>query len=776
VAFGLVCALVTRPLAAQEPGGVGGTVRDAAGPVYAATIALEREGRGTAAYTESARDGRFELRSLDAGRYTLRVTRLGYAELTRLITVVPGERTPVSVRLQPAAVALEGVSIEASRSRERARYEASAGVTLRTLSNEEIELVPGVAEADPLRAMVVLPGVVSTSDFSSAFNVRGGSQDQNLILLDGAPIFSPFHLGGFFSVFNSDMVERAELASGGFSARYGGRVSSVLTVTSDVGDGTFQVDGGVSLLAGRVAVSGGASPELRRALGLESLRWRVGARRSYFDQLLRPLFEFPYHLSDYQGVAEAAFGRSLLRVSAYTGSDDLELSRLDEEDFPLRVDWGWGNDVVGLVWEQDLGPGRWETTAAWSRFSSSLVFPDFEDTAFRSRIGEYRLRSALSWRLRPWLAVGAGTAFNRLSYDQLARTGGTDFRAGAGTGWLWGSFLQADWGPAGRWLVETGLRVDRWDPGLGPPDVELSPRLAIKRFFGGAHWAVSASAGRYTQYLHSLRDEDLPLGLDVWIIAGGDTPYVVSDQVQLGLEAHPTPAWTVSLEGYYRRFDGVVAYNAADDPNTDRDDVLRGVGRSWGTDLLIRREGEDVGGWLALSWLKSQRTFPDPLSPESPSPRVTYPPGFDRRLDLDLVLRFPVALGWRGGLRLNVGTGIPYTRPLGSYAEYQPPFLREDGRFQWIGDDDGDSRGGYAVVLEDRNRSRYPTYHRLDVSFRRDFTTSWGSLSPHVDFLNVYNQRNVLFYFYEFDRRPPVRSGISMFPLLPTIGVEVTFR
>jgi hypothetical protein len=184
----------------------------------------------------------------------------------------------------------------------------------------------------------------------------------------------------------------------------------------------------------------------------------------------------------------------------------------------------------------------------------------------------------------------------------------------------------------------------------------------------------------------------------------------------------------------------------------------------------------EVNGWVSLSWVKAERTFPDVLSPVDPLPRVTYAPIFDRRIDMDVVLRFPALWGWTGGIRLNVGTGTPYTRAVASYASYQPRFLEDGGRWSWAGsgDEDGDG-GGYAVVLGERNAERYPVYHRLDVGFRRTFEKSWGTITPTVDLLNVYNRRNVLFYFYQYDETPAQRSGISMFPLLPTIGVEVSF-
>lgn len=306
--------------------------------------------------------------------------------------------------------------------------------------------------------------------------------------------------------------------------------------------------------------------------------------------------------------------------------------------------------------------------------------------------------------------------------------------------------------------------------------VEVAPRLALKRFFYDGNGALKLAAGRYTQYVHSLRDEELPLGLDIWILAGARAPSVVSDQVQAGVEGYPREDWFLSLEGYVRDFGGVVALNPADDPNDDLDDILHGSGRSHGLDLLVRKEGGRVNGWLALSLLKAERTMPDMLAPERPAPQVTYAPIFDRRLDADLVLRYPLPWGWEGGLRWNVGTGTPYTRAVGAYALYSPRFVDRGGRLDWQGgSDQSDLLPWSAVVLGDRNGSRYPTYHRLDVSARKTVRKPWGTVVPYLDILNVYNRRNVLFYFYEFTERPPVRSGISMFPFLPTFGVEVHF-
>jgi hypothetical protein len=769
----MALALATPVSVRAQLGTVQGSVHGSDGVgVYGATVSLLREGtRRFAADTD--RLGSFRISDVLPGTYELLVQALGYAEHTQALEVGFAATVELDIRLEPAALRLEGLSVEAERSRERVRFEEIGGATVRELDLEELRLVPAVGEPDPVRAIEVLPGVVSTSDFSAAFHVRGGSQDQNLILLDGMPIYSPFHLGGLFSVFNADMIDRVELQSGGFAAEHGGRVSSVLDIESDAGGGDFGVDAAVSLLATRVAVGGRAPDGAARALGQSSIRYRVSARRSYFDVLFKPAFEFPYHLTDLQAFVEAwSPGGDRFTITAYTGKDVFDLTTLDAEDFPLRIDWDWGNDAIGVGWTRPRrGGGSLDVRANFSRFATGLVFPDFADTDFRSRIQQAQVRVDLDTRPTARWAIQTGASAERTSYENRFETGGTQFAGGLGSGWLFGGYAQARWTRPREWLVELGLRADGFRPDPGEPVLELSPRFAAKRFFSDGDLALKLAGGRYTQFLHSMRDEELPLGLDVWVLAGERAPHTVSDQIQLGLEGYHDIDWFWSVEAYMRSFEGVVTLNNADSPNDPLDDILGGDGLSYGVDMLVRKETGDVNGWVALSWLKAERTFPDQLSPLPVPPEISYPPIFDRRIDLDLVLRYPAPWGWEGGIRWNLGTGIPYTRAVGSYVYYAPRYVGSSG-LDWTGDDDGD--GGYGVVLSDRNGSRYPTYHRLDLSFRRTFPKSWGVLTPYINLVNVYNRRNVLFYFYEYEQEPAVRSGVSMFPILPTVGLEIS--
>lgn len=741
---------------------VDGLLLDAAGVRLVAASDTTRQ-----RVTETDRTGYFAFRDVAPGAWVLIVTRLGYARHEEPVEITAGEPLEIDITLETQAIVLEGIQVDAERSRARVRFEESAGTTVQDINRVTMKALPTLAETDPIRAVEVLPGVNTVSDFTAAFNVRGGSADQNLILLDYIPVFNPFHLGGIFSVVNADMVQRAELRAGGFPAEYGGRVSSVLTVETDVGDGEFSVDAGVSLLASRVAVDGSLPKGFTDQMGLATTRWRVSARRSYLDLLVKPWFKFPYHLTDLQGAFEAwSRGGGRLRITGYTGRDVLDL--VDVGDNPLPIQWEWGNDAVGGSWTNPMsGGGSMDAGASYSRFISDFEFTETR-SRFTSNIEESAVRANLEVRPTGRTRWKSGVAGKRVVFDNRIEAGGTVFNESAGSGWEAAAYSQIHWTPNTGWLLEGGLRIDHWLPDPGDSETTLSPRFAVKRFLRDRNAAVRLAGGRYSQFVHSLRDEEVPLGVDFWVLAGTRAPRIVSDQLQLGVESFlgTGDEWYASLEGYYRTFDGVVSVNAAEDPNDELDDLVAGDGWSYGVDLFLRRDRGATTGWVTVSFLRTERTFPDTRSGLDPPPVLTYPPIFDRRVDIDFVLRRP--LNWWGvvaGIRANFGTGIPYTRPLGQYDVYRRRLA--DGLL--------DYNNGSAVALGPRNGSRYPARHRLDLSFRKTIEKDWGRLVPYLSIINLYNQKNVLFYFYDFEPDPPTRSGVSMIPFLPTFGVEVSF-
>jgi hypothetical protein len=779
-------AAAPATLPAQGNGSLAGRVTSPAGAPVADAAVTATSATGEQRRARTGADGAWRIVRLAPGRWTVRASRVGFAGAEQAVEVAAGMEARVELRLAETGVALDPLEAVSRRDaeRERTRFEGEAGVTSRVITGQEIKLLPGLGEADVMRAIDVLPGVVSTSDFSSAFNVRGGSADQNLVLLDGFPIFNPFHLGGLFSVFNSDAVARAELLSGGFGAEYGGRVSSVLNVETRPGGGAegFGGEAGVSLLASRVNLHGNLPRGVRRLLGGDAGGWVLSARRSYFDVVLKPVVDFPYHLTDLQGTATLATGGGgRLRLVGYTGEDVLDLSNFDPpgqedgDESVLRIRWDWGNTVLGARLEQPVG--AWVATASLglTHYGEALGFTDFPDTRFSSRITQVTARADAGRPLSPRLTLKTGVEATRMAYHNLGQAGGTTFFSGQRSGVMASGFGQLRWMPSPAWIVEPGVRADGWSGG-GASSAFLSPRLAVKRFLGERRdAAVKVAAGRYVQFVHSLRDEQLPVSNDYWVTTDENVPAVVSDQAQLGIEKYWGERWYVSAEGYYRRYLGLTDLNTADDPNDPSDDLLEGHGWSYGADFLVRRTQGRFRGWMTLSLLKARRTFPDPLSLGlDGEPRtITFPPVFDRRVDLDVVAQYPLPGGVEAGLRLNFGTGVPYSRPVAAYVGFETDLV--EGGYRVPRPVGTDPEIPLYIVPGQRNAERYPAYSRLDLTFRRTYRKRWGTLTPYAQVLNATNRKNVLFYFYNYDQSPATRSGASMFPLLPTIGIETTF-
>ena len=777
---GLLLLSLPAAAQAQQAAAVGGVVTDTAGvPIAGVVVSLREGGRGMAsATTDSA--GAYLIGGVVPGLRVVRAERAGFATVERRVAAAAGEALTLDFRLAPEAVVLEGL-VARGAERERVRFETEAGVTATVVGRQTLKVLPGLTEPDVLRAVQLLPGVISTSDFSSSYNVRGGSADQNLILIDGFTVFNPFHLGGLFGVFNSDAVNQAELFAGGFGAEFGGRVSSVLNIESrsDVPE-TVGVYGAVSMLASRALVH---APLPRAAAGLlgggEGGSLLVSARRSYFDQLLRPIADFPYHLTDLQahaGISTRGGGR--LSLTGYWGEDVLDFTDFqpeDEEDDILRIKRDWGNQVVGTRLVQPL-PAGWllDTRLGYSRFADRLSFLDFGDVNFQSRIEQLLWRGEVSGDLSPELSLRAGLAADRMEHRNLRETGGTSFADDAGEGKLGAAYASVRWRPGPSWIIEPGIRLDVWSSSDTTHTV-ASPRFAAKRFLGSERRvALKLALGRYSQFLHSLRDEELPVSTDRWVLADRSIPPVVSDQLQLGLESFWGNGWSASVEAYARNFDGVTEYNPADDPNDPGDELLTGEGRSRGVDLQLRRSEGRLTGWTSLSFLRATRSFPDPIAAGwDDLPRtVTFSPVFDRRFSADLVLQYTSRRNYELGVAWSFGSGLPYTRAVAQYLSFGHDVV--SGKVEPDADDDAESLP-VGVVLGARNSERYPSYHRLDLTVRKTYRPSWGTIVPYLQVLNVYNRKNVMFYFYDYDRTPPVRSGISMFPLLPALGVEVTF-
>jgi hypothetical protein len=738
-------------------GGVQGTVRDAASgaPVPAATVRVD----GTRLGTLADDAGRYRLPGVPAGTVTVVVQRVGYEGERRTVTVRAGVTTTLDVALRAATTALATVRVAADP-RDREEFRRAPGPGILTVTRDAFTRVPVIGEPDVLRVVQLLPGVVAPNDFTAGYNVRGGESDQNLILLDGYPLYNPFHLGGLFGTFIDETVGGFELLPGVFPARHGTRLSSVLDVTPRVEERSgVHGSAAVSVLASSLTLAG-------TARGRTS--WSVSARRTYADRFVALLSDnqLPYWFTDVQAhLRHRLAGGGTLSATLYTGSDILAASLATFGDSSragagaLRFDWG--NTLLGAAYTQPLRALAGGDSAALMQRVSRTGF----GTGLNLGSGSLTFDNQLSeWRAWGEATRWQGIGETRAGYEWSAYR--TTYRVAAPAAAA-EPFLDETSAPSAlslyadhtvRWPRLAARAGVRGETVTGTDWAGLSPRLSLK-WFASPALAVTAAAGATSQWTPAFRNEQAPVRLfDFWLTANRTTPVARAWQQSLGAERWVGRSRFVRLEGWHKRYTRLPATNLANDPNRRGDEFIITTGRSYGADLLLRQlESERLAGWLAYSYGVSVRD----------GPAGRFAPVQDRRHNLNLVASYQASPRYRVGMRLGLGTGTPFTDIVGQVVRrrYDPI----SNSFEL-----GALETNREPVGGPRNGARFPLFQRLDVSLTRE---GQGRLrwAPYLSLINAYNARNVFTYIFDFEDNPPTRTAFSQFPLLPTAGVSLSW-
>jgi hypothetical protein len=725
----------------------------AATPAQGATVSII----GVALSAITNADGRFLLERVPAQPVTVRIRLFGYRSVERLIRVLAGDTSRVDVTLQPEAQLLAPIRADA-RPADAEMFEARPSVGTIAIGAAAMAGIPRVGEPDVVRVVQLLPGVVARNDFNTGLNVRGGEADQNLILLDGYPIYNPFHFGGLFSTFMDATVGGIELVTAAFPARYGGRLSSVLDVRSseDTRPG-MHATADISALGASARVVG----SFNGGLGT----WSLAGRRTYADAATRIFTNnvFPYHFRDFHGRATYALPRGVrLAVTGYMGRDvlDANLAEFETDTAPSRAGQGqwafdWGNQVLGAMIAKDFGTRTtWEQRISTSGFSTLL---DLGEGAFsqRSEIRDIRLAGSLLARGESHdRSIGYDVATHRIRYASgSSQTGTTEFdfdqKPVSAAVWLGDLWRLSD-----RWILEGGLRAEAL---TGRNWAALSPRLSVK-YFATPDLALTAAAGRVTQWQHSLAGDGPMRYFEVWIASDSFIPVATAWHYVAGVERRVRASGSVRLETYVKRFDRVLEANWSEDPQRRGDEFFEAKGLSYGLDLIARRQPlEGIGGWITYSYGVSTRWRDG----------ERWAPGHDRRHDVDLVATWRLAK-YRLGARFGYATGTPYTPIVGEIARrvYDP------SRDSW---GTGDPRIWVESLAGARNGARYPATHRIDFDAAREFIVRGATVAPYVSVVNAYNAKNVFVYLYDYSTAKPSRRAISQFPVLPSLGVRVAY-
>ena len=385
-------------LTAQTLLNINGFVRDNATgePISYANVFLSNTSIGAA--TNS--DGYFVMSDIPIGKYEINISMIGYAVYKEEVDLSQGQSIRLNIRLKEEAIQGTEVLVTA----ERQKFERSMESSQIALDLREINSAPAFVEPDVFRTLQMLPGVQTTSDFSSALYVRGSTPDQNLIMLDGIAIYNPYHLGGIFSTFNTDAIKEADFHAGGFPARYGGRMGAILNVINREGN-TERVTGSANLsLISSKALIEGPIPKWKGMKG----SWMISGRRTYIDKVIDALklpsgsknsdgsdvpLQFPYYFYDYQIKANLDFNQDhRLTFTRFYGDDVLDFSYNDptetvsnenvtiQQESQFGLNWPWGNQTNGFTWRWIVSP----KIIAKTFLSNSRYRFDF-DLSFQNR-------------------------------------------------------------------------------------------------------------------------------------------------------------------------------------------------------------------------------------------------------------------------------------------------------------------------------------------------------------------------------------------------------
>ncbi|HDQ45500.1 MAG TPA: TonB-dependent receptor [bacterium] len=682
--------------------------------------------------------GYYVLSALPPGEYELVVSFIGYRTVRKSFMIGADEDIEIDIELESEAILIGGAEIVAER--DKRELDIKPGQIL--VQASQIRTIPAVAEADLFRGLQMLPGVATLSDFSAGLYIRGGSPDQNLILLDGIDVYNPNHLFGFFSTFNTDAVKSVELLKGGFPAKYGGRLSSVLNVVNKEGNREeFQGVARLGLLSASATLEG---PWKRGS-------WMVSGRRTYLDLAARLAdFNLPYYF--YDGHAKINFDidrKNQASLSFYLGNDMLDLK---QDGTSIGLDWG--NKTFSAQWTHLFSTTLFSHfLLAGSRFTSDTRV-QFDRVRFGilNRITDFALKGILTYSPSSWHSIEVGFEGKNLNFNLDYTIVDTDYR-NTFSGAYGSLFIQDNLKIAGLTLFQTGLRLEHYSDGAY---IRIAPRFSVKQILTD-RFDLTASWGRYHQYLNLVQMEGMNFA-DMWFPVDRTFDPGAADHFVFGVSYDDKSVFSIDAEVYLKNYGNIAEYRRfrrADeslDEQTAAQNFLSGTGKAYGGDIYLRNRLGRFEGWLgySLTWTTKKIAgfnFGD-----------TYHPNYDRRHTVTAIQDFHVNRRWRINLAFKYGSGQPYTEAAARYTVMDPL-----GRF-------------YDEVLMDAmNNYRLPSYHRLDLGVFYRTTLFRMPTEIHIQAINAYNQDNVWFRKWDTTRNPTTVTDVTMLPFIPTAGISIKF-
>lgn len=766
----ILLVLLTVVIAANafSQGVVKGFVKNAKSGEPALFVSVGLENTSIGGVTDM--DGYFSLTKVPAGDYVFVTKSTEFKELKKNITVENGKVVNLNIELEENVNELGEIEISSDKSDQK----NNVNVSVESIRLQDIKRIPSVGgQADLVQVLTTLPGFVSTGDQGGQIFIRGGSPVQNKVLLDGMIIYNPFHSIGLYSVFDSDIIANADIYTGGFGAQYGGRISSVMDISTKDGN-KKETKGkiGFNPIGARALIEG---PILKQKDGTGGISYILSAKRSYLDQSSKTIYPYvndgeglPFNYQDLYGkVSFAAQNGSKFNFFGFNFQDNVT-------SYQNLSSLGWtnsgfgGNFVVATSESPLLITGNFSRSKYGIALVEENVAPRSDTITsfnfgldFKYSIGDDALTCGLD-------VVGFSTKFN--SFNPLGIIIEQEQATTELNGYFSYKFNRK------RFILEPGLRIQYYAT-LGV--VSPEPRLGFK-YRVSERFRVKAAAGIYSQNLMATNSDRDVVNLFYGFLAGPENlqnnfttpqnevvevlnPLQKARHYIAGFEFDITSEINLNIEGYFRDFTQVTNLNRNklfpdDATNFFRPEVLRKdyiVESGWatGADVVLKYEKKTTYLNLVYSLGRVRRW----------DGFAWYDPVFDRRHNINFIAaeKFGKKRDWEVSLRWNLGSGLPFTQTQGFY---QAP-----GSSSIATDYLNTNTDQLTIQFGSLNGGRLPYYHRLDFNVRKDFKFKHAQLELNIGATNVYNRENV---FY-IDRVTAKR--VDQLPILPTIGLEFTF-
>ena len=749
--------------------------------------------------TASDINGYFIMTNLSKGNYELNVSIIGYELYSDQISIID-ENIRINILLKPQALNIDEISVSA----ERSRFEEKVEVSRINITSEEIKMIPAFVESDIFRSLQLFPSVSSANDFNSALIVRGGSPDENLVLLDGAQIYNPYHVGGIFSTFNADLISDTEFLAGGFPANYGNRLSSVLSITSKEGNSKEgrlpekwssikkywdynDLKADVSLLSSKISAQG---PIYKGS-------WIFSGRRTYFDKFVTAYNDmqdnnnpFIYYFWDtHLKVQTEPFKYNKFIYSQFNGSDDLTVN-ISGADFPgVNFDWNWINSTKSFAWNFFPNSNYFiNTMLSKTEYVFDVAFEiDFssiqedvnqycDDEALSSdttyiadltynldnKVDDITLNQDIKIFINDAFDIELGWESKKLNMSYEEEFAGQQTYRNDEKPTINSFYIKNLLNPLPALSFDLGLRASK---SSYYNKTIYDPRIGMK-YMATSDLALKLMWGEFTQFMFTInQDEELLRLVDFWqAIQKGQTPQK-NDHYVMGLEYWISNGNTFSVETYYKPYSTLYDLSVYVEDATDESTYFtEGKGHNWGVEFLYQFNKDKINGWLGYAYSFINREIDLNRDGIIQKNSENYPSNYSKPHSLNFVLNYKI-----GGSKNSY---IGFTGVLSSGAPYTPVI----GKTYYAGVEQyGSLEQPYAYLANiygSRNSARYPMYFRTDISYTRDGKILKKPVQWKFQIVNLTNNFNVLFYNWNHYASPSRVSGVSMFPIIFTFGVN----